>query len=283
MSVEGTAGYFFSRCGYGAVRMTLPIISSPQGARPLIGLSCGTLPQPDWSALAIGHFQDYVFREYSRGLEAAGGVPVLIPVLQDPAVAASALDRLDGLLLTGGEDVCPHLFRQEPKQGLQDTDEERDRLELALIRRADELDLPVFGICRGIQLLNTAYGGSLFQDIYREVPDCLNHNQKASKAFNSHKIRLSSGSRLAAIMGADEIWVNSNHHQAIMDPAPILTPVATASDGIIEAVERPGNRFVLAVQWHPEGNWHRDEYAMKLFQAFVSAASDYRNVNAYRR
>ena len=241
-------------------------------AKPLIGLTCFSTDHPDWVQNAPGQYVDGVFRDYPRGIEFAGGIPVLIPVYNDLEAAMAVLDRIDGLLLTGGKDVSPRFFNEEPRVGIGGIDYERDVMEVELARGADKLGIPILGICRGIQLMAVAFGGTLYQDIYSQVPGCLDHNQKATKRTNTHTVRVVKGSRLFRILETETVWVNSNHHQAVKDLPPGFVTSADASDDIIEAIERPDEPFLLGIQWHAEGTWVHDRPSRRIFSALVNAA-----------
>lgn len=241
---------------------------------PLIGITCSRYIGGAWSQYSPGHYLDYTFNQYSRAVASDGGVPVLIPVAQTPATVAELTARLDGVLFSGGPDIHPRRYGQQPSRGLGDIDDDLDEMELQLARAAIESDVPVLGICRGIQLLNVSLGGTLIQDIASETEAPINHTQKAAKTVNSHTVEIVRDSLLARIVKQRRIWVNSRHHQAVGTPAGGLTVAARAPDGIIEAVELPAGRFFLAVQWHPEGTWDRDRFSKALFRAFVAAAAD---------
>ena len=241
--------------------------------RPLIGITCSRLVGGSWGAYSTGHFMDYTFDDYSRAVHASGGAPVLLPVAQDRQSLAVILERLDGLLLTGGPDINPKAYGEEPLPGLREIDAELDQMELAVTRAAMAKKLPVLAVCRGIQILNVALGGSLYQDIERQIDDSLNHLQLAAKHVATHSISIETPSQLRAIMQRKTIWVNGKHHQAIKEVARGLIVSARAADGVIEAVEHVSHAFVIGVQWHPEGSWSQDRYSKKLFKAFVRAAA----------
>ena len=247
-----------------------PMTTKP--AKPFIGLTCLSISSSDWVQNAPGKYLDAVFREYSRGVESAGGIPVLIPVFKDLEATRAVLDRIDGLLLTGGKDVCPRFFGEEPIVGIGEMDYERDLIEIELTREAEKLDMPILGICRGIQVISVAFGGTLYQDIYSQMPGCLDHNQKAIKGTNTHTVRVVRGSGLFKILESETVWVNSNHHQAVKDLPPGFVTSATASDGIIEAIEKPDHPFLLGIQWHAEGTWMHDEASRRIFSALVEEA-----------
>ena len=241
--------------------------------RPLIGITCSRLVGGSWGVYSTGHFMDYTFDDYSRAVHTSGGAPVLLPVAQDSQSLKIILDRLDGLLLTGGPDINPKAYGEQPVPGLGDIDEELDHMELSVTRAAIAQKLPLLAVCRGIQILNVALGGTLYQDIGQQIDDSLNHLQQASKQVTTHKIAIEKPSRLHGIMKRKTIWINGRHHQAIKDVAPGLTVTARAPDGVVEAVEHEARDFVIGVQWHPEGTWRKDRYSKLLFKAFVRAAA----------
>jgi len=240
--------------------------------RPLIAVTCSSKYDLPWGLYAPPQRLDYLVEGYVRCVELAGGLPVGLPLADDPDTAAAIVARTDGLILSGGPDIAPHRFNQEPKPGLGEVDHRMDETELAAARAAVELGKPVLGVCRGIQLLAAALGGDLYQDIPTEVPGALNHSQQADKAGLAHKVALQPGTRLHAIVGQDSLWVNSKHHQAVKTPPPGFVVSARSSDGLIEALERPEGPFLMAVQWHPEGTCHRDRSSLKIFQALIEAA-----------
>jgi len=212
---------------------------------------------------------------YVMAVVAAGGVPLVLSPLMGPAVAGRALDGVDGLVLTGGEDMDPAWYGAEPSPLLSPPSRERDLFELALFAIARQRELPILGICRGIQVINVALGGTLYQDLPSERPGRVDHRPDGPRDLRSHRVRLQSGSRAAAALGATTVTVNSSHHQAIKELAPGLVAVGWTDDEVIEAVEAPaGNPWLLAVQWHPE-EMHRDRQAPDhgLFRALVQEAA----------
>lgn len=245
----------------------------PEKLKPLIAVTCSRVTGGAWGLYSLGHFMDYTFAEYGLALLDAGAAPVIIPSAQDEASLESILGTVRGLLLSGGPDIHPRNYGEEPTAGLGDVDDTLDRMELAAARLAFENDIPVLGICRGIQVLNVALGGTLYQDIPSQVPESICHTPKTDKAVATHTINILAGSRLRRIMGRSEIWVNGKHHQAVRNPAPGLKVTARARDGIIEAVEHPQKRWMVGVQWHPEGTWREDSFSIKLFKAFVREAA----------
>jgi putative glutamine amidotransferase len=203
-----------------------------------------------------------------------------VRILEPSTSPAEALDGLHGLLLTGGEDVSPSLYGESPHDTLGEVNPSRDAFEVALVTEARARNLPILGICRGIQVMNVAFGGSLVQDVPSEVPGSLDHQwavpQHESYAL-AHEVWLEPDTLLARLMrerlsDADSCDVNSRHHQAVKRVAQGFTVSATAPDGIIEAIEDPAARFCLGVQWHPENFWRTGEFR-PLFEGFLDAAS----------
>lgn len=240
--------------------------------RPLIGITCSRLVGGAWGLYSPGSFMDYTYEEYSRAVLACGGAPILIPIAQEEDSIEAILDHAAGLILSGGPDLHPRCYGELPQPHLGDVDEALDRTELAVARAALRRDLPLLGICRGIQVLNVSLGGTLYQDIPSQVPNAINHYQSADKRSTSHWVEVPPATALAKMVGAGQVWVNSKHHQAVKDPAPGVEVCARAPDGLIEAIQDPRRRFALGVQWHPEGTWTTDPAARGLFQALVVAA-----------
>jgi putative glutamine amidotransferase len=241
---------------------------------PLIGISCSRLTGGAWGTYSLGHFMDYALSDYSQAILHAGGAPVIVPAAQDRKSLAAVLDSVQGLILSGGPDIHPRRYGEEPLAGLGEIDETLDQMELLAVTLALRKNLPVLGICRGIQVLNVALGGTLYQDIASQVPESICHTPKADKAVNTHTVRIEPGSRLRRIFGKPEIWVNGKHHQALKALGAGLVVAARAKDGVIEAVELAGKRFAVGVQWHPEGTWRDDLQSRKLFRSFVRAAGE---------
>lgn len=249
--------------------------------RPLIGVTTSEvreaervtpLPEgePRGKEMALG-------MTYLRGLEAAGGLPVVMPPLDERAIEP-LLDRLDGVCLSGGPDLDPRAYGAEPHRELGPTEPELDRFELAVARRADARGMPILAICRGTQALNIVRGGILHQHI-PELSEEILHRQTTPGDQPSHPVWVDPESRLAAVLGDSEIEVadiadvNSFHHQAIDRLGDGLRISARAPDGTIEAIEDPDRRFLIGVQWHAETLVHRP-YEAALFRHFVEACRD---------
>jgi putative glutamine amidotransferase len=215
----------------------------------------------------------YVNSAYLHAVQQAGGVPVLLP----PQLSKTSLERLvrglDAVLLTGGGDVDPARFGEEPHPTLIEVAPSRDALETQVTLHAIEKKTPLLAICRGIQVLNVALGGSLHQDVVSEPGTEIQHSQKEARDQATHKITVTPRSRLGRVLGAEDLEVNSFHHQVIKSLGRGLVPVAWAPDQLIEAVELDDDsRWVVGVQWHPEHLVGNSEPARRLFSALVTAA-----------
>jgi putative glutamine amidotransferase len=211
---------------------------------------------------------------YLRSVSAAGGVPLVLSPLIGASNAAHALDGVDGLVLTGGEDIDPAWYNSDRSPLLDPPSRERDLFELALFAAGRQRELPILGICRGIQLINVALGGTLHQDLPSERPGPVDHNRAGTRTDRSHAIRVAPGSLAAEALGATSLRVNSFHHQGIRDLAPGLVATGWGEDELVEAVEgAEGQPWMLAVQWHPE-EMHADAGAPDrgLFKALVERA-----------
>lgn len=213
---------------------------------------------------------------YVHALENAGLVPVVVPPLANSESVLAVLSRVDGLLLTGGEDVEPSLYRQDRSPECGESNVARDITEIALVQCAREMKLPVLAICRGPQLLNVALGGTLIQDIPSEVPNALGHNAKADRSARVHPVSIEPDSRLLEAIGETTINVNSLHHQSALEIAPELRVTARAPDGIVECLESASDDWwVLAVQWHPEEMSESPEpWDRGIFRAFADRMSE---------
>lgn len=230
---------------------------------PLIGISGSINKEEDSHSLP---------RSYMQALTEAGAVPVLLSLDMDEEQLKSCLDRLDGLLLAGGNDVSPSQFGEAPLPGLGEVNPLRDQTELRLIAAAMERELPVLGICRGIQMMNVALGGSLWQDLPSQQPKACGHRQNCLGRYPSHRVQIVPGTLLNRLTGLEELEVNSFHHQAVREPGGELSVCAYCTDGVVEAIEHPSLPFFLGVQWHPERTCQTDAASPALFRSFVNAA-----------
>jgi putative glutamine amidotransferase len=234
--------------------------------RPLIGITASLTREGDKTELKEGYYS---------AVFAAGGIPVMLPPVGDPDYTAQLAISLDGIILSGGVDVDPIHFGEPVFKDTEEISPERDEFEIALTLAAIGAGTPIFGICRGIQVLNVAAGGTLFQDIYSGNPDSnvLKHSQEAPRWYGTHPVKIAPGSRLERIMGVSYLQVNSFHHQAVKEPAKNFEITATSPDGIIEAMEWKGPEFIMGVQWHPEAMWRRNVLFLNLFSALIKEAA----------
>ncbi len=234
---------------------------------PIIGITCHTHTDSSPRS-AVG-------QTYIDAVVAAGGVPLCIPIGLDDAGLQATYELLDGLLLPGGEDVAPEQYREERHPMLGPVDEARDYLELTLATCALREDLPILGICRGIQVLAVAAGGTLYQDLTSQVPSVGGHTGRGlGRDYLSHEIDITAGTMLGGIIGHERVGVNSFHHQAVCNVPDGFLVSARSTDGVIEGIESGEHRFVVGVQCHPEGMWQTTGPRFSdLFRAFVAAAS----------
>lgn len=235
--------------------------------RPIIGISCMNVGDGE-RGFFVGQRPSYV-----QAIVAAGGAPLLIPLADDLAAVRALYDCCQGILLPGGEDVDPAEFGEQPHPQLGEVDKQRDTVELALARWSRDERKPLFGICRGIQVINVAFGGTLYQDLPSQLPETIDHRHNTKlRQYDvmGHTINVQADSWLGEHLGLPEILSNTMHHQAIKDLAPGLRVVGTADDGIIEAVEGTGAGFIAAVQCHPEHLFAEAEPRWaNAFRAFV--------------
>ena len=218
------------------------------------------------------HSED--LQAYIDAVEKAGGEPILLPLITDEDQAQKALETIDGLVMTGGEDIDPSYYGEEPDAKLETVNPERDKSDYILLNAALEEDMPVLAICRGCQYLNVICGGTLYQDIPTQYDTDILHRSVDQVDFAYHDINISEGSHLADIMGAGKLNVNSWHHQCIKEVGNGLKVVATAEDGIVEAIEKEEATFTVGLQFHPE--WHVDDgdtQFLELFKKLVEYSS----------
>lgn len=198
----------------------------------------------------------------------------MLPLTSDKETIRQLLDTVDGILLTGGQDVSPEIYGEEKLDSSVACYEARDSMEKELLGQALEKDIPILGICRGIQFLNAYLGGSLYQDLGKQHPSETEHHQKPPYDVPVHEVNIIEESGLHKLIQSDRISVNSYHHQAVKEVADSLKVMAVSEDGLTEAVELPGKRFVWALQWHPEFSYKKDDNSRLIFKEFVSRCSD---------
>lgn len=222
----------------------------------------------------------YLWDRYLEALLENDAIPVLLPVTENDEQISSIVDHLDGVLLAGGNfDIPPEMFGEEPKPWLGKVKRKRSNFELKLLKESVKKDVPVLGICGGMQMINVAFGGTLYQDIEKERPNSKEHQQKERADRPFHSVAVSPESRLWEILHVDprdeltELPVNSTHHQAIRDVAEGLRISAVSKDGIVEGVESRTHRFLMGVQWHPELLYNHMDAQNRLLVAFLDAAA----------
>ncbi len=217
-----------------------------------------------------------VSQDYVNAVELAGGIPVMIPVIGSEETIRKQVELVDGVLATGGYDPDPLLWGEQPNRRIEFIFPEVDQHQLAAIRIANGLGKPLFGICRGLQMINIAFGGTLYQDLSLIPNSYIQHFQKGMKYAFGHQVALVKATALAGIFGETGIMANSFHHLAVKDVAPGFTVNAYAPDGVIEGLERRDGGSVIAVQWHPEMMYSRHPEMLKLFQAFIETTKEAR-------
>jgi len=243
-----------------------------QPSKPLIGITPDVGRSPALHSADQGEPLVVLQERYARAILEAGGIPLILPVFPSPTAIRELLDRLDGVLLSGGNfDIHPRFYGEEPAQALGEIKEARTQFELGLLSSALERDLPLLGVCGGAQAINVALGGSLYQDIASQIPEAGEHQRGALKEKGGHQIKIHDGTKLKQIVGRDTLEVNTTHHQAVKKLGKGLIVNATAEDGIIEGIESKEHSFVLGVQWHPEALAGRDPSQRKIFAALISA------------
>jgi len=229
--------------------------------RPLIGVV------PIWDETKDSF---WMLPGYLDGIEAANGIPVTLPLTGNSSVVRQLAETVDGILFTGGHDIAPALYGQEKNGECGYIHPPRDETERLLFAEALRLDMPVFGICRGLQMFNALLGGDLYQDLPSQKDSQIRHKQQQPYDHPAHKVQVLPGTPLHDLLGESSLSVNSCHHQGICTLAPGLVTMAHATDGLTEAIYLPGKAFVWAVQWHPEYSL-KDPASRALFRAFVAA------------
>ncbi|MGV3467253.1 MAG: gamma-glutamyl-gamma-aminobutyrate hydrolase family protein [Heyndrickxia sp.] len=230
--------------------------------KPVIGITSSSVKY-------AGHESSMLPITYCDAVIKAGGIPVIIAVAKKEMVA-QWISVCDGIILSGGEDMDPYSYHEEPHPKLKKTILERDQFEIGLVQAATKQKVPILAICRGVHVLNVALGGTIMQDIESIVPNCVQHTQKASSKTPSHTVKINKNSLLSYILGSHDVRVNSFHHQAVDKVAPVLKVSGLASDGIVEAVEviQKEEGWMLGVQWHPE-EMETDYHMDTLFSEFI--------------
>ncbi len=230
--------------------------------KPIIGITC---IQANIKGKKVNTINDYYFNAVLK----AGGVPIIIPSVTDEETIGEYVKILDGVVFTGGHDVWPQRFGEEPVKQVVEITHERDQLELILFEKAYGAGVPILGICRGLQVVNIAQGGTLYQDIYSQVESVGGHSFGYNPEDVYHSIQIEDSSIMKEIYGEKIAYVNSEHHQAIKDLGRDLKVTSRAADGIIESIESTNDRFVLAVQYHPEAIAPKYPEHREIFNHFI--------------
>lgn len=232
--------------------------------KPIIGLCSSYEKDENNDRVFLNH-------AYLKAIRHFGGMPMVIPAEAGEQEQAFLLSQCDGLVLTGGDDIDPTLYGEQILNDTVKPAPERDVGEPRLLRMAEEKDLPILGICRGAQIMNVYFGGTLYQDIPAQLSTSVKHSMEKPYIRTCHDCLVTPGSPLAAWTGREKIEVNSHHHQAVKDVAPGLAAMGVCSDGVVEAIWKPDAKFICAVQWHPEKIWGIEESSAKIFEAFIAA------------
>lgn len=218
---------------------------------------------------------NYSPRDISKAVSEAGGLPVIIPV-DDPERLQKYAEMIDGLILPGGQDISPHLYGEDPRKGIKATSPKRDEAEVALTEAFLTTGKPILGICRGLQLINAMFGGTLYQDLSESDEIFIKHVQETPTHHPIHRIQVDPNSYLGSIL-PEEVKVNSLHHQVIRELGDGLKATAIAGDGVIEAVETVDpEKNIIAVQWHPESTYYKDPHSLVLFEDLVKRAQNFK-------
>ena len=211
---------------------------------------------------------------YMKGIEQAGGIPLMLPLTTDEENLQQLADEMDGFLYAGGQDISPGMYAQKRSQMCGQCCRERYEMEAILFRMVYEQDKPLLGICRGIQYINVVMGGTLYQDLSSEHPSDTEHYQMPPYDVPVHSVKIIGDSPLYKLLNKETLMVNSYHHQAICKLAPKVSAMAVSEDGLIEAVCVPKKRFIWGMQWHPELSWLVDENSGKIFSEFIMKAGE---------
>ena len=242
--------------------------------KPIIGISTSVLV--DEGDGFPGYERIYVNKDYVYSVISAGAVPLMIPMDATEENLRQTLELVDGMIFSGGHDIAPIRYGEEPHQKLQEICPERDDFDFLLYRLAKEHSLPILGICRGFQLMNVSEGGKLYQDLSLKNTESLKHSQGHGPSIPTHTVKVESGSKFYKILGKEEIRVNSFHHQAVKSTSENVAISGKALDNVVEAIELKNYPFGLGVQFHPEMLQAKEEDMKKIFAALVSAAKEYR-------
>lgn len=240
--------------------------------KPVIGITASILLREQ--GISAGTERTFVNNDYIEAVIRAGGIPVILPIMSEDDLIAMSINSVDGIIFSGGVDINPLFYQEEPVPKLGEVFVERDEYEFKAVKAAYQSGKPILGICRGIQLLNVVFGGSLYQDLETQYPSTVaKHVQEARRDVKTHSVVIEKDTLLNKIMGTTAIQTNSFHHQAVKSVAPGFRVCARAADGVIEGIEKQDYPFLLGVQWHPEGMFSKHDEMLRLFTALVKAAN----------
>jgi putative glutamine amidotransferase len=234
--------------------------------KPIIGLALSNRVKSKKAYSVINN-------DYIKAVQKAGGTPILIPFSDNIENIKVYIDKIQGIIFTGGEDISPLFYNEEPRKEVQCIIEERDKFELELFKEVYTKNIPILGICRGLQLINIALGGNLYQDINFQIPNSYGHAPRQTLRSNLyHSVKIEKSSRLFDIFKTEDLKVNSFHHQSVKKLGENLKISAVSNDNIVEGIESTNDKFLLAVQWHPENLIENHPEFLKLFQTFIYMA-----------
>ena len=218
--------------------------------------------------------QNFISTAYTDSVLSAGAAPIIIPICHDDNAIKKIVSSLDGIILSGGPDIHPSLFNEEPHKNIGTIVNARDILDFKVIKYAFEMKKPILGICRGLQVINVFFGGTLYQDIHSQTKSEIQHQQKARGDLATHSIDIKSDSFLHNIFG-DKVLINSFHHQSIKDVANSFDATATSiNDNIVEAIEYKENHFIVGLQWHPEMLAEKNSQMQEIFNSFIKVVKN---------
>ncbi len=228
--------------------------------RPVIGI----MPLIDYDKHSY-----WMIPGYMKGLQDSGALPVMLPVLDSVSAVENAMRFCSGILFPGGQDVDPAVYHKKKTPLCGEVSRERDLMERLVLEQAMTANKPILGICRGLQFINAALGGTLWQDIPQQFPSQVEHRQKPPYDIPAHEVTICGDAPLRTLLRQERIAVNSCHHQGIRELSPKLKPMAYSPDGLVEAVYSPDHYFLWAVQWHPELSFTTDKNSREIFRAFI--------------
>lgn len=240
-------------------------------AKPIIGITSDLDLGISQQSISPGKSYYLLNKNYVTAVEKSGGVPLPLLCIPEEEIIEIYLEKIQGLILSGGVDLDPIYYGEEPLPPLGAINPERANFEIMLAKRAMNKDIPILAICGGHQLLNIVAGGTLYQDINSQISDVLNHRQRAPRWHPFHTVKIHKETKLYQILKEEKIRVNSRHHQAVKKLGKDFIISGESEDGIIEAIENTNLKFCIGIQWHPEDMFEKDHYSQILFKAFIKS------------